>query len=187
MRLSEKFVSAVKIAAQAFGPAAMAAQWLDEIETGRIKERLDRLEDPLAKYGPKAKQLTAILYSLIQAQPQDVPSTHIDWTSELGPFIRELRQFEADGLLSGSHTITDAGFTHGFRLINSSFIIYLAVLHDDPDKIAKLVGNLDDAKSQLIGTVVKQSIDLPLLVIDAFFKKYEEQGHGFKSREIGTC
>jgi hypothetical protein len=57
------FVSAVKIAAQGFSPTAMLSQWLDETQTAKIVAGLDRLEDPLGNYGPKAKELAAELYS----------------------------------------------------------------------------------------------------------------------------
>jgi len=185
MTASKKFVSAVKIAAQLVPVTSALAQWLNEIETAQIVDRLDRLEDPLTNHGPQAKQLSKLLYSLVQAQSQDLPATtHIDWTPGLKPFIKELRSFEAAGFVMGSHRIGAVDFTEGLRL-SPAFIVYLAVLYDDRAKIARLIEMLDDAKEQLIGKEVRKSVDLPLTVIDAFFANYANRGQGYKSGLIG--
>ena len=184
MGFSQNFVSAVKIAAQLLPVTSALAQWLSEIETSRMIERLDRLEDPLTKYGPRAKDLSQILYSLIQAQAQDVPTTHVDWSSTLAPLIKDLRYFEADGLVAGSHAITEE-FKAGLRL-NPGFIVYLALLYGDREATEKLVQLLNDAKEPIDGIALKKSINLPLTVIDAFFREYENRGQGFKSKTIGT-
>lgn len=187
MSAAKKFVSAVKIAAQIFLPTQILAQWLSEIETAQIVERLDRLEDPLANYGPQAKQLSKLLYSLVQAQSQELPATtHLDWTPKLEPFIKELRAFEAAGLLTGSHAMGRGGeFVRGGFRLSPPFIVYLAVLYDDRAKIAKLVEILDDAKGHLIGKEVQKSVMLPLTVIDAFFSDYAKRGQGHKSGNVG--
>lgn len=140
---------------------------------------------PLAQYGPKAEELSKVLYSLLEAQPQNQPPTnHLDWTPQLRPFIKELRHLEADGLLDGSHAVNEE-FSGGLRL-NHSLIVDLAVLHDDPKQLAKLEDILDNAKDQVLATDIKKSIDLPITVIDAFFSMYERQGQGYKSKEIGS-
>jgi hypothetical protein len=182
MRFSHNFVAAVKVAAQLLPVTSALAQWLNEIETSRIIERLDQLEDPLTNYGPGAKELSQILYSLIQAQ--HVPTIHLDWSSKLAPLIKELRYFEADGLVTGSHAITGE-FEAGLRL-NSGFIVYLALLYGKREEIERLVDLLNDAKEPLDGIEVEKSINLPLTVIDSFFREYENQGQGFKSKTIGT-
>jgi hypothetical protein len=184
VKLSNKFISAVKIAAQAFPPfAPMLAQWISELESVTINERLNRLEDPLAKYGPRAKELVRVLYRLIQAQKY--PTTRLDITPELKPFVRELNYFEADGLLIGSHTI-DGDYKEGLRLTNAAFIVYLAVLNEDEAKITKISEIMDEVTKPLNGAKIGKSIDLPLIVINAFFKKYEEMGQGLVSNEVGS-
>jgi hypothetical protein len=184
MGFSQNFVSAVKIAAQLLPVTSALAQSLSEIETSRMIERLDRLEDPLVKYGPQAKELSQILFALIQAQAQDVPTTHLDWSSKLAPLIKELRHFEADELVTGSHAITGE-FQGGLR-VNPGFAVYLALLHGDREATEKLVQLLNDAKEPVDGIALKKSINLPLTVIDASFQEYENRGQGFKSKTIGT-
>ncbi len=187
MSFAEKFVSAVKIAAQTLPLTAALSQWLDEIDSGRIKARLNQLEDPLANYGPQAKQLTKILYSLIKSQQQDHPTTHIDWVPELNPFIKEIRRFEASGFLTGSHAMGREGeFTGGFRLNNPAFIVLLALTHDDPEENARLFEILDNAKDHLSGFHLRKSLNLPLVVINAYFSIYAARGQGLKSGEIGS-
>jgi hypothetical protein len=188
MSIQNWFVPAVKIAAQALPGTAALSQWLDEIATSRIVKRLDRLEDPLTKYGPppRIKKLTAELYSLLQKQSQDVPTTHLDWARELDDFKKEMRRLEADGLLDGSHRLGPGGeFGAGFRL-SRSFIVLLTVLHGNRTEISKLVEAIETARTQFDGKQLRQQINLPLTVIDTFFTKYAEQGQGFKSEQVGA-
>ncbi|HEY4257967.1 MAG TPA: hypothetical protein VGM66_12195 [Candidatus Udaeobacter sp.] len=60
MSIKNWFVPAVKIAAQALPGTAALSQWLDEIATSRIVERLDRLEDPLTKYSGPSKTVSPL-------------------------------------------------------------------------------------------------------------------------------
>ncbi len=145
-----------------------------------------RLGEPLAKYGGQAKELSAVLYSLVQTQPQDVPTTHLDWDSRLEPFKKELRHMEADGLLRGSHAMGPGGeFKAGLRL-NRGFVVYLALLHDMSQLIERLATAIDEATVQLNGRELQKSIELPLTVIDSFFDDYVSRGQGFKSQETGS-
>jgi hypothetical protein len=188
MSIKNWFVPAVKIAAQALPGTAALSQWLDEIATSRIVERLDRLEDPLTKYGPspRVKKLTGEFYSLLEKQSQDVPTTHLDWTPQFDDFKKEMRHLEADGLLYGSHHLGPAGeFGAGFRL-SRGFIVLLTVLHGNRTEISKLVETIETAGTQLDGKQLLQQISLPLTVIDTFFTKYAEQGQGFKSEQVGA-
>jgi hypothetical protein len=89
MTASQKLVAAVRVVAQLLPTTSALAQWLNEIETSRILERLDKLEDPLTRYGRGAKELSRKLYALVEAQAQDVPTTHVDYTPDLKPFIKE--------------------------------------------------------------------------------------------------
>ena len=173
----------MKVAAQLLPLTSALAQWLNEIETSRLFERLDRLENPLAKYGARARELSQLLYSLVELQPQDIPMTHLDWNPELAPLIKELRLLEADELISGSHTVTGE-FEVGLR-INSGFIVYLALINGKQRECEKLVELLEEGKEPLDGQHLKKSINLPITVIDAFFQEYENMGQGFKSKEIG--
>ncbi len=127
-----------------------------------------------------------MLYSLVQAQPQELPATtHLDWNPILTPFLKELRSFAAADFLTGSHTIGPGGeFGAGFRL-KPAFIVKLAVLHDDRTEISKLTEALDHATNQLVGSELRKSINLPITVIDAFFTDYEQRGQGYKSGQIG--
>jgi hypothetical protein len=184
--LSDKFVSAVKIAAQSLPVTAALSQWLDEIDAGKIKARLARLEDPLANHGPRAKELTKVLYSLIQAQPQNHPTDHFDRVPQLEPFIKELRHFEACGFLTGSHAMGPGGvFAAGFRFNNAPFIILLALTFDDPEENARLAEIIDGTETPLDGVELRKSVNLPLLVIDAYFDGYAARGQGNKSEENG--
>ena len=103
---------------------------------------------------------------------------------ELAPFIKELRYFEADGLISGSHTVTGE-FKAGLRL-NPGFVVYLALISADHPTCEKLVQLIEDAKHPLNGRDLTKSTNLPLTVVDAFFRHYENMGQGFKSKEIGS-
>lgn len=127
-----------------------------------------------------------VLYTLVQAQPQDHPTTHIDFVPSLKPFIKELRRYEAAGSITGSHALgADGEFGAGLRL-KSAFLVELARRNENPATIAKLEGLIESAEEPLNGIEVQKSVRLPLTVIDAFFNEYEAQGQGLKSREIGS-
>lgn len=149
----------------------------------RGKEAPDR---PIRQSSSERKELEKLLYSLIKAQPQDHPTTHIDFAPSLKPFIKELRRHEAAGAITGSHTIgADGEFSAGLRL-KSSFLVELARLNEDPNTLAKLEELIESAKEPLNGIELRKSVRLPLTIIDAFFNEYEAQGQGLKSREIGS-
>ena len=168
MSIAEKFVSAVKIAAQVMPFTAMMSQALDDIETGRIKARLDRLGDPLAKYGSRTKELMAGLYSKVQAG--DYASTVIDWDPAFDSFGKELRELAAAGFLQAQHVV-GAQSAKGIRLTNPGFIIDLALLFDNPAKSAKLNEMIDKSKQPLEGRQLAAAVELPVTVVNAFFKK----------------
>jgi hypothetical protein len=182
MSIGEKFVSAVKVAAQVTPLTAMMSQALDEIDSARVKARLDRLEDPLAQYGPRTKNLMTQLYSKVKAQ--GCATTRIEWDPVFAPFRKELRQLEAAGFLEGRHAVTGE-FAEGLRLSNPGFIIDLALLFDDPAKSAKLNEIIDGAKQRLSGRELAVAIGLPLTVINAFFQQYQRLGLGITSAAIG--
>lgn len=126
------------------------------------------------------------MYSLLQKQSQDVPTTHLDWARQLDDFKKEMRHLEADGWLDGSHHMGPGGeFGVGFRL-SRSFIVLLAVLQENRTEISKLVEAIETARTQLDGGQLRQTINLPLTVIDTFFTKYAERGRGFTSEEVGA-
>jgi hypothetical protein len=190
----EKFLAAVRIALQLLPGGSALAQAISEWEAVRVNTRLEQLEkgfldrivEPLAKYGPRAKELSAILYSLIQTQPQDIPTTHLSWNPALEPFKKELRYMDADELLRGSHALGVGGeYKAGFRL-NRGFIVYLALVHDDREMIEKLTDALDAAIAPLNGRELQKTIELPLTVIDSFFDDYVNRGQGLKSKAIGS-
>ena len=104
----------------------------------------------------------------------------------LKPFIGELRRYEAAGALTGSHALgVDGEFRGGLRL-KSAFVVHLAHSNEDPGKIANLTRTIDQATVPLNGFALHRSVQLPLTVVDAFFNEYEAQGHGLKSKEIGS-
>lgn len=184
MTASQEFVAAVRVAAQLLPITSALAQWLNEIETSRILERLEKLEDPLTRYGPKARELSKKLCALVESQPQDVPTTHVEYTADLAQFIKELRRFEADALVTGSHAMTEE-FAAGLRL-TPGLVVYLALLYGNRESIEKLIDLLDHAKEPLDGIQVRKSINLPLTVINSFFQEYENRGQGFTSKTIGS-
>jgi hypothetical protein len=182
----KRFVAAVKIAAQLLPVTSALAQWLSEIEASNVDERLAKLENPLSKYGDRIGDLTKELYSMLEQQPQDIATTHLDWSTRLEPFKKELRHLEAEGLLTGSHCLGPGGeFGAGLRL-NHGLIVLLALHHGDHDAVSSLTEAIETTQIQLNGKKIREQINLPLTVIDAFFSGYAGRGQGLKSREIGA-
>ncbi|MGH7990755.1 MAG: hypothetical protein ACREDS_11280 [Limisphaerales bacterium] len=179
-----KFVSIVKIAAAGFPSTAVLSQWLSEIEAAKTDERIRILENPLSKYGQKAPELCRLIYKKIQ--DLDYLTNQIKWSVDFEPYKKDLRHFEADSLLKGSHTIgSDGEFRMGFRLIKPQFVIYLAMLNGNSGACEKLVEQIESSITPLNGAKLKDELEIPLFVIDSFFAHYEAIGQGLKSKTIG--
>jgi hypothetical protein len=184
--MKDKFSAVLKIAAQAFPLTGVLAQWLSEIEAAEIEARVAHLEDPLADYGPNARELCRVLYAMVKALPQDRVTNHVDWTPELQPFMKVLRHFDADRLVIGSHAMGSGGaFAAGFR-ITAPFAVYLATLHEDPATLAGVMARINDAVDSVSGFELQRSTGLPLMVVDALFADFERRGQGVTSKTIGA-
>ena len=178
----QKVLSVVKIAWRIVPFTAMLSGWLREIQLHGLIATPDAAGDPFAKYGPRARDLMRELYSLIRAQKHS--TTAIEWSDAFYGFRDELWSFEEAAFLKGRH-MPRAPFGEGLRLSNAGFIIDLALLCDDPVKSIKLNEILEGSKERLNGGSLSDSIGLPLVVINAFFRQYEQKGQGITSKTIG--
>jgi hypothetical protein len=180
-RRKQKIRSIVTIAWSVVPLTALLSQWVREIQLQGVSAP-ESLNYPVAKFGPWTMDLIEELYSLVRAQQHS--TTAIEWTPALDLYRKELRSLEAAGFLKGRHAIT-ADFGKGLRLTNGGFIIDLALLCDDPLKAVKLNEIVEGAKKSLNGAQLSLSSGLPLIVVNAFFQKYEQMGQGTASRTIG--
>jgi len=178
-RWQERIHSVVTIGWRLIPLTAMISEWL---RVGQFEglPNPELLNYPALKFGLRAMDLVEELYLRIRAQVH--PTTKIEWTPALKPFGRELSLFESARFLTSRHTITGSGEVLRLRY---AFIVDLALLCDDLDKSVRLDEIVKGAKKSLNGAELSEVVGLPLIVVDAFFWQYEQQGRGNTSKTIG--
>ncbi|MCB1584062.1 MAG: hypothetical protein KDI92_13435 [Xanthomonadales bacterium] len=73
------------------------------------------------------------------------------------------------------------------NLSDSTFLLYLCDKYEQKHKMDELVDIVDSCESGiwLDGELLRDSLKLPLVVVDAVFNVFESKGYGTKSKTIG--
>lgn len=181
------FKSVVKIVISPFPGGSVVNQFLAEMESAQVDRRLEILENPLSDFGDDAKPLCHLLYKAVQDHA-DQFTNRVPWSDDLAPYLKTLRRFEACGMLEGSPVLGQTNeYLRGVRL-SPRFLVYLGLIGGDAELCKKLSELLDWLASGkgVDGRKIRESIPLPLAVVDAFLTVYEREGQGLKSNEIGA-
>ena len=182
-RHMDLLLSIVKIAGASFPLASSLVQFLAEVDSKALIERVERLEDPVSCIHDDVPELSRLIYRKLKVETL----TKLDFDDEFyKKYSRALATLESHGFIKGVHALGKK-YAAGIRLVDPSYIMYLCALEEDSEKMESLMKVVDGCKvgQWLDGNRIQ--IELPLPVIQAVFDIYESQGFGLCSREIGSC
>jgi len=177
-------LSIVKIAGAAFPVTSSLVQFLAEVDSKALMERVDRLEDPVSCIHDDVPELSRLIYRKLKVEKL----TKLDFDDEFyKKYSRALATLESHGFIQGGH-VFGKKYAAGIRLVDSSYIMYLCALEEDGEKMESLIKVVKDCEvgEWLDGKNIQTSIDLPLPVIKAVFDIYKSKGYGLCSKEIGS-
>ena len=162
----------------------MAVQLSAELEGRAVQERLRKLEDPISALHPDVPDVSKLIYECVSQN--DSPKIFLS-ESQLDQFARPLVILDAKGMITGSHAIGKK-FAAGFWLSNPWYVLYMAALFEDADRMERFAERLNStpAGTWMKGAELSQEYALPIPVVKAVFQLGEQQGLGILSKEIGT-
>lgn len=166
---------------------AAAVQLSAEYDARRVQERLRRLEDPISALHPDVPTVSALLYGRLRAGYGGAKVELSD--EEVALFARPLALLEGAGRIRGTHAIGSRPFVGGVWLSDPEYLVYLATLHEDPDRTGPFLARVDAAPAGtwIRGAELAEEYGLPLAVVRAVFELYARRGLGVLSRELGTA
>jgi len=155
-----------------------------EIDSREMQKRLLALEDPLSSLHPDIRELSNVLYGLLRSSGNKIPVE----PSLYGRYPRAFHILEAEGMIHPNHVLGRT-FPAEVWVRNPSYILYMAALFEDADRMDALVALIDAAspKTWLRGTDLANQLGVPMPTIRAVFQMYEQRGLGLLSKEIGTA
>lgn len=178
------FCSLIRVAGASFPGASSLVQLNSEIESGQIRSRLEKLEDPISSLHPDIQTVSRELYEKIKL----TNSSSLDFEDEFyAKYSRPLATIEASGLITGQHAIGKR-FACGIVVIDPSYILYLCALFESESSMSELFETVDkcEAGKWLDGETIAQRLTIPLPVVNAVFDIYVKKGFGLKSGQIGS-
>lgn len=177
------FMSIMKVAGASFPVSSSIVQFLSEIESEKIKERLEKLEDPISNLHSDIPQLSELIYKKLSAEN----STSLEFSDEFyQKYSKPLATLEAKKYIKGNHTIGNR-YQSGIQISEPTFIMYLCRIAEDEKKMNSLIGLVENCEFGKWLDGEKIDLDLPLPVINAVFEIYESKGYGICSNEVGIC
>ena len=188
--------SVVRMFGASFPFASSLVQLQAEVDSAAVRQRLLALEDPISTLHPDIRKLSEKLYNGLAAGTGNLDKAlaaagvamfRFDdaFAAEYG---KPLAILEKKGFIEGTHSIGGPDFDRVY-LRAPEYFGYLCALYEEPSKMDRLVEILDTCKrgQWLLGEKIAPDLQLPLPVVKAFFRLYEERGLGECSREIGVA
>jgi len=182
---SDWFIKIVRIGGASFPGTASLVQFQAELDAIQVREKLQKLEDPISYLHDDVPELSKEIYKALEQQDSVKLDFDDDFYSKYG---RALAVIESQGLISTSGALGKT-FPLDINLIDPSFIMYICSLSNIDSKMEELfriVDSCDKGKS-LNGDSISQELILPRYVIKAVFQIFESKGYGFCSGAIGSC
>ena len=178
------FCSLIRIAGASFPVASSLVQLNSEIESGHIRSRLEKLEDPISSLHPDIQIVSKKIYEAIKIKN----SSSLDFEEEFYTnHSRPLATLEANGLVAGQHA-RGKRFACGLVVTDPSYIMYQCALFESEKSMSELFKTVDqcEAGKWLDGGTISSSLNVSLPVVNAVFDIFVNKGYGLKSREIGS-
>ncbi|HYH79450.1 MAG TPA: hypothetical protein VEX86_06625 [Longimicrobium sp.] len=179
------FFSLVRVVGASVPFASSLIQLHAEVDSRDTQKRLQTLEDPISGLHPDVREVSRIIYDRMR----EADSNRVALPEEMyGRFGRALAVLEANGHIRGTHALGQR-FVAGLWVTDSSYIVYLCGLFEDPRKMDRLFQVIDVAKPKqwLKGVEIAQELGLPVAVVKGIFDLYAAKGFGIVSNEIGTA
>lgn len=180
----EWLAALIRSVGSSFPGASSLVQLNSEIESSKVKERLDRLEDPISSLHPDVPEVSSEIYDAVKSSN----SNGVDFDDEFyARSSRPLAALEAYGALRGEHAIGKR-FACGVRVTSPAYMLYMAALFASSKSMSRLVETVDKCEpgSWIDGDSVASELGLPSPVVRAVFEIYRDKGYGLMSGEIGS-
>ena len=181
----EWFLKLVRIAGVNFPVAASLVQLQAEIDSGKIAERLNKLEDPISFLHEDVPAASKEIYQNLSVND----SVNLDFADGFYTmYSRPLAALSKKSFISMNNVI-GSRTPRGITLIDPTFIMYMCVLAENQNKMQRIVEIVDTCEigKWLDGDKLKYEIGLPKYVIRAVFEIYEAKDYGLLSKTIGSC
>lgn len=173
----------LRVAGSSFGFTAPLVQLDAELTTRDMQQRLLKLEDPISALHPDVRDVSRIIYSDLR----NADSLKLEYPDHFyEKYARVLALLESRNLIRGTHAIGQRYFG-GFRITDAEFVLYMAGLYEDADKLDFLVKYIDQASGGwLRGEEIAAQVQVPIVLVKAIFELYEARGLGVCSKQIGA-
>ncbi len=177
------FLSIIRIAGASFPVSSSLVQLQAEIDAQALSNRLEQLEDPISNLHEDIPELSKILYLKLKSEDK----TNLLFNDEFYlKYSRALSSLESSGLIK-AHGVLGNRYIKGITIIDPSFIVYLASIAENQEKMEALYTLVDECNIGHWLDGHKLDIDLPITVIRSVFDIFESKGYGVCSQTIGVC
>ncbi len=179
------FLKLIRIAGVNFPVAASLVQLQAEIDSDRIEERLNKLEDPISFLHEDIPSVSKEIYKKL-CENDTVMLTFPD--EFYIKYSRPIAALSKNSYISITNVI-GSRIPRSITLTDPSFIMYMCVLSEDKNRMQKIFDIIDNCEvgNWLDGDIIKDEICLPKYVIRAVFEIFEAKGYGILSKTIGSC
>jgi hypothetical protein len=175
----------VRVLGSSFFLTAPLVQLQSDLDSRKTQRILARLDDPISTLHADVRAVSKLIYDLVR----EYNAKSLDASAEFYErYARVLAILESQGLIQATHGLSQR-YAGGFWISNPQYILYMAALFEDPDKMDFLVKYVDQAQRRtwLKGADIAQELGLPVPVVKAVFDVYESKGLGVCSKEVGTA
>lgn len=173
----------MKVAGASFPVGSSIVQFLSEVESQKVKERLKKLEDPISNLHSDIPQASELIYKKLKAENSVSLKFDNDFFQK---YSKPLAILDAKNYIKENRTIGNK-YPSGIQVSDPTYIMYLCRIAEDDEKMQSLNQLMKDCKMGEWIDGKKIDIDVPEPVIRAVFEIYESKGYGVCSKEVGTC
>ena len=181
----EWFMKLILIAGVNFPVAASMVQLQAEIDSDKIQERLNKLEDPISFLHEDVQSASKEIYKNLCEND----SVKLDFPDEFyKKYSRPIAALSKNSYISVTNVI-GSRIPRRITLTDPTFIMYMCVLAEDKNRMQKIFDIVDNCEvgKWLDGDIIKDEVGLPKYVIRAVFEIFEAKGYGILSKTTGSC
>lgn len=171
------FLKIIRIAGVNFPVSAMLVQFQAELDADKFENRLKNLEDPMSSLHEDVSSFAAKVYSKFKSIDSVTLEFDIEFYTQYG---RVLALIETKNII-GKNNAVGSRFPLSIKLVDPSFILYMACKFEDINKMQKLLDLGDHCKigETINAEKLSETIKLPKYLIRAVFEIYEDKGFGY--------
>jgi hypothetical protein len=180
----EWIAALIRAVGSSFPGASSLVQLNSEIESSKVKERLERIEDPISSLHPDVRDVSSKIYQAVKSSN----SNALDFDDEFySSSSRPLAALEAYGAIRGEHALTKR-YACGVRITSPTYMLYMAALFESDGNMSKLIHAVDTCEpgKWINGDTLASQLSLPSPLVRSVFEIYRDKGYGLLSGEIGS-